>query len=273
MLRLNHRSDAGPLSVRTYGATTSAWSNQSAHAGLELAWVREGTLVYRLGATEVQVPVGGVLVVPEGVEHRTALGAGGSAESLHVGRDVVQRLEAELGLHAIYRGLAPGVVHLGTPPATSLRRAVGPSGEWASLVADGFLLNLLRRRLSDERLAELRDRRIAAAIERALDDAVEPVRVDDLLKVAGMSRFHFSREFKRRTGASPHQFLIDLRLKHAARLLERGATVTEAATRAGFTDLSRFGQQFRRRTGQTPRAFAQLPGHRSSRTGRASGGT
>jgi hypothetical protein len=47
----------------------------------------------------------------------------------------------------------------------------------------------------------------------------EPLRVDDLARVAGLSRAHFSREFRRVYGESPHAYLLTRRLERAAALL------------------------------------------------------
>ena len=47
----------------------------------------------------------------------------------------------------------------------------------------------------------------------------EPLDVDDLARAAGLSRAHFSREFKRAFGESPHGYLLTRRLERAAALL------------------------------------------------------
>ena len=47
----------------------------------------------------------------------------------------------------------------------------------------------------------------------------EPLRVDDLARAARLSRAHFSREFRRAFGESPHVYLLTRRLERAAALL------------------------------------------------------
>src|SRR4029434_3036580 len=56
---------------------------------------------------------------------------------------------------------------------------------------------------------------------KALGDArcFEPLGVDDLARAAGLSRAHFSREFRRAFGESPHAYLLTRRLERAAALL------------------------------------------------------
>jgi len=81
----------------------------------------------------------------------------------------------------------------------------------------------------------------------------EPHRLDELASVAGLSRFHFLRQFRRLVGASPLQYLIGLRLAAAARrLAESDAPVTEVALDSGFNDLSHFNLLFRRAYGVAP---------------------
>ena len=47
----------------------------------------------------------------------------------------------------------------------------------------------------------------------------EPLGVEDMAAVAGLSRAHFSREFRREFGESPHQYLLTRRMERAAWLL------------------------------------------------------
>lgn len=245
------------MSLRLYGEDSARWTGTATHAGLELAWARSGSLSYRLGRTEVFVPAGAVVVVPEGVDHRTIMSEGGVAQSLHLASSLIDRLTAELGPRVVLKGLAPGVVHTGEVMHRALGWATCGVPDASTLAADGFVLEILRRRLQNEQLAEVRDARIARALELVWSESTGTAQVEDLCAAAGMSRFHFSRLFKARTGKSPYQYLLEVRLEHAAHLLKtRDLSVTDAATTAGFTDLSRFGQLFKKRFGQTPRAFA-----------------
>lgn len=81
-------------------------------------------------------------------------------------------------------------------------------------------------------------------------------KLSDLAESAGMSPFHFLREFKALVGMTPHQFLLAQRLRRAAvHLREKDAPVSEVAFDAGFGDLSEFNRRFRRFMGTTPVAF------------------
>jgi AraC family transcriptional regulator len=77
-----------------------------------------------------------------------------------------------------------------------------------------------------------------------------------LADVAGMSVFHFAREFKRSTGTTPHQYLIKLRVERAKALLATpDLPLIEVGLRSGFSHQSHFTRLFRRETGTTPSSY------------------
>jgi AraC-like DNA-binding protein len=106
-------------------------------------------------------------------------------------------------------------------------------------------------------------------IERAVDlidaEHVRPLALRELATAAGMSSYHFSRVFRKVTGLPPHRYLATVRLRHAAAMLRRGASVTHACYATGFGSLSHFITAFGRRFGMSPSAVARgarLPLHR-----------
>jgi AraC-like DNA-binding protein len=84
----------------------------------------------------------------------------------------------------------------------------------------------------------------------------EPLGVDDMARAAGLSRAHFSREFRREFGESPHAYLLTRRLERAASLLRNtDRSVTEICFSVGLTSLGSFTTSFRRVYGTTPTAY------------------
>ncbi len=80
--------------------------------------------------------------------------------------------------------------------------------------------------------------------------------VDDLAAVAGLSRAHFSREFRRAFGASPHAYLRSRRLERAAALLRTtDRPVTEICFTVGLQSLGSFTTSFTRTYGMSPTAY------------------
>jgi AraC family transcriptional regulator len=82
------------------------------------------------------------------------------------------------------------------------------------------------------------------------------IKLAELAQVAGMSSFHFAREFKRTTGTTPHQYLIKFRIERAKALLaKRELPLIEVSLRSGFSHQSHFTRLFRRVTGTTPHSY------------------
>ena len=84
----------------------------------------------------------------------------------------------------------------------------------------------------------------------------EPLDVDDLAGAAGLSRAHFSREFRRAFGESPHAYLLTRRLERAAALL-RGTdrSVAEICFSVGLRSVGSFTTSFTRTYGTSPTAY------------------
>lgn len=79
------------------------------------------------------------------------------------------------------------------------------------------------------------------------------ITADDIAASAGLSKYHFQREFKRITGKTPNHYLNAIRCVQARRLLESGRySVKEAAFLCGFTNNSYFSNVFYRHIGVLP---------------------
>jgi len=89
----------------------------------------------------------------------------------------------------------------------------------------------------------------------------EPLRVDDMAQAAGLSRAHFSREFRRAFGDSPHAYLLTRRLERAAALLRTtDRSVAEICFAVGLQSVGSFTTSFGRTFGASPTAYrAQFP--------------
>src|ERR1022692_697304 len=95
------------------------------------------------------------------------------------------------------------------------------------------------------------------AITCALVDErlAERITVKLLARGTGLSPAHFSREFKRSTGETPHAFVMRRRLEHAHGFLSDGGSIAEAALCSGFADQAHLSRLFKRRYFVTPGAF------------------
>ena len=87
----------------------------------------------------------------------------------------------------------------------------------------------------------------------------EEIRLDDCAALAGMAPSAFSRFFKQHTGRTLLDYIIDIRLGHAARMLvDTTFGISEISYSCGFNNLSNFNRTFKARRGYTPRDFRTL---------------
>ena len=98
---------------------------------------------------------------------------------------------------------------------------------------------------------------------RDLADAryYEPLDVDDMARAAGLSRAHFSREFRRAFGESPHQYLLTRRLERAASLLRTtDRSVADICFSVGLQSVGSFTSSFTKTYGVSPTVYrARFP--------------
>ncbi len=102
-------------------------------------------------------------------------------------------------------------------------------------------------------LAALQDPRLAQAVEAMLEEPEAPHRLEDLAAVAGMSRASFSAHFIAAFGQSPHDFLVESRMRLAAKLLQTtNLPVKTVAAKVGYRSRSNFTRAFKAFYGTVP---------------------
>jgi len=192
-----------------------------------LAVYLDPSLVLRAAAEDAPpAPVGGGVEVVEKTSDHDPLIVG-------IGQALLAELESDAPGGRLYAESLANVlaVHL-------LRHYTAAGGEMRRFIGG----------LSGQRL-----RRVLAFVA---DNYERDLSLGDLAGEAGMSTFHFAREFKRATGTTPHQHLIKFRVDHAKRLLAHGEMpLAEVGLRSGFSHQSHFSRLFRKLTGTTPQSY------------------
>jgi AraC-like DNA-binding protein len=160
-------------------------------------------------------------------------------------------------------------------PALPILAITGADDSEALIVAafENGARDLLRKpfgvddfRASVERLTLRRPRhrappRTQEGVARVLtflaEHVSQPFSLDELARIAVMSRFHLSRSFRSTVGMPLRVYVRNLRLERAQQMLARSPerTLTQVALDAGFYDLPHFDKAFRERYGMTPREF------------------
>lgn len=106
---------------------------------------------------------------------------------------------------------------------------------------------------------QVESRRIKKVKDYIAVHYADQVRLEEMALLAGMSASAFSRFFKQHTGRNFVDYVIDIRLGNAARLLVDTETgISEICYSCGFNNLSNFNRTFKARRGYTPRDFRAL---------------
>ncbi len=106
---------------------------------------------------------------------------------------------------------------------------------------------------------QLESRRIKKVKDYIAVHYADQVRLEEMALLAGMSASAFSRFFKQHTGRNFVDYVIDIRLGNAARMLVDTETgISEICYSCGFNNLSNFNRTFKARRGYTPRDFRAL---------------
>ena len=99
-------------------------------------------------------------------------------------------------------------------------------------------------------------RRVAKVKEYISVHYADELRLEELASLVGMTPSAFSRFFKKHTTCTLSDYIIDIRLGAAARMLvDTTAGVSEICYACGFNNLSNFNRMFKARRGYTPRDF------------------
>lgn len=98
-------------------------------------------------------------------------------------------------------------------------------------------------------------RQVLDYIQASLD---QDLSLDALANVVNMSKYYFIELFKQSMGMTPHQYVIQQRIKRAQDLLnDRTLAISEISLACGFANQSHFTRLFRTLTGTTPKAYRE----------------
>jgi AraC family transcriptional regulator len=105
--------------------------------------------------------------------------------------------------------------------------------------------------------------RLRQAVEFMEVNLSKPLSLESIAGKACLSKYHFSREFKRYLGMSPIRFMMTRRICHATLLLQNTAfSISRVALQSGFNDQSEFTKWFKKTTGFTPSWYRKSFGAR-----------
>lgn len=245
--------------ILTVEAESSASFARHTHDEFGIGFLVSGAQVSASGRGEVEAESGDVITVNPGEVHDgRALGTAARRwRMLYVDPAVVAEAALDIaeGRTADFEFDRPVVRQsdLQTAVARLFLAATSPAG---ALAEAELLLTALAHFSPQPGRVAASSSGIRTALELIEDDPSAPLSLDDLARVAKLSRYQTLRGFARATGLTPHAYLTQRRLALAVRKLRRGEPLVEVALAAGFCDQSHFSNVFVRAYGVPPGVYA-----------------
>ena len=210
---------------------------------------------------------GTICILPAGLEHEAALEGNSEHLALYLDPRLIAKAAAESKLSGNFEiteryTRRDNVINSIGMALLGELESEGLSGRlYAESLGNVLAVHLLRYySVSTLRPATFTGGLSAAKLRQVTDFIGEnysrDLKLAELAQVAGMSSFHFAREFKRTTGTTPHQYLIKFRVERAKTLLAKNdLPLIEVGLRSGFSHQSHFTRLFRKITGTTPHSY------------------
>ncbi|WP_136079530.1 helix-turn-helix domain-containing protein [Pontiella desulfatans] len=271
-----------------YGYSIAIWEEtqqleraEHSHDYTELVVVYEGNGINTVDGYDYPVSAGEVFVIHEGIKHSYR-----NTKNLHLcnvmfDSPLLETCGVDIshlpGFHALFR-LEPKMrktdfnsrLHLPQKELMEARGIIERLTKELAARTPGFrlitqsLLFLLIGKLArwfdlcqNENTARLMQ--IAQPIAYMEQHYYEPLAIEKLAAMAGISERAFFRIFQQATGASPNQYQNNLRLIQVAELLRHSdMPVADIADECGFLNSSYMAKQFRKQMNMTPREFRNL---------------
>lgn len=210
---------------------------------------------------------GNVCVLPSGLAHTARLDTPSEHLAMYLDPSTVRRAASESLMAGNFEVIerctrSDGVISSIGWALLGELESEGLSGRlYAESLANVLAVHLLRHYTTGgsephHSIGGLSAQKLRHVMDFVAENYSSDVRLAELANVAGMSNFHFAREFKRTTGTTPHQYLIKFRVERAKALLaEVELPLTEVGLQSGFSHQSHFTRLFRRLTGTTPHSY------------------
>lgn len=121
----------------------------------------------------------------------------------------------------------------------------------SSAMAYSFLMQLTRHVLNNEHQSWPES--VTKAVLYIQQHFAEPISLDDIVEIAGMSKYHFTRLFQQYSHTTPMKFLTKVRMEQAMKLLKNEKlTIDEIAQEVGYANGNYFNKVFRSFIGVSP---------------------
>ncbi len=112
----------------------------------------------------------------------------------------------------------------------------------------------------DKKYSSVEGDRMRNVFEFTLNNYADDITLEQIARVANMTKNAFCKYFKKRTNKTYIQFLNEFRIETASKLLQEtnDYSIAEVAFKCGFRNISNFNKTFKKLKGITPRVFAKI---------------
>ncbi|MGM3159803.1 AraC family transcriptional regulator [Dickeya undicola] len=265
-VQFHHLKDLGGLEMLQARYHQQRFSRHS-HENFCIGVIEEGAQrFYRTGGEHV-APTGDIILVNADEVHtgHAEVASGWSYRAIYPSPDLLCHLSRDLRVPQGATPWFPDAVLHDPGLSAQLRLAftlLPQAGN--SLLKETLLfssLSWLMMRYSKTRADGRTLPAASQSILRAkawLDECPEQdISLLQLAEAAGLSPWHFLRQFKALLGMTPHAYLVQARLRQARSLLINGISLSDTASQCGFSDQSHFNRHFKRTMGITPGEFVR----------------
>lgn len=271
----------GQLPVHLYYTVFSGDLGFHSHEFTEIAVMLNGSAVYETDFSSETISAGDVLIIPRGGLHRYC-----DEKDVQLINILFHFDQLNIPVHNICRhpgyvalfGIDPGYyrekefypkLHLAEEKLAHLRSILLSAYQLQKNKAPGYLLAVYGAFLQTipvllENFAPEHKARTLPLPEKfhqtlnyMLKNYQYDLPITELAKKAGMSQSTFARTFKKALGKTPRQYLLMHRLEAAREFLRNGASVSEAAVKAGFKDSNYFTRLFHKHLHCLPKSWKQ----------------
>ncbi|HEY8562328.1 MAG TPA: AraC family transcriptional regulator [Pyrinomonadaceae bacterium] len=177
---------------------------------------------------------------------------------------VENRFSADFEFHEIYKGKDPLIEHIGFALLAESRSETPAGKLYTDSLIQTLTLHLLKNYSNAASVQEnlngglsgYKLKRVREFIDANLE---EDLSLAELAEVADLSQFHFARAFRKSTGQTPQQYLMQQRIERAKQLLTKDdLPIVEISLRTGFKNQSHFTTLFRKFTNSTPKLWREM---------------
>lgn len=235
------------------------------HGYFELYFLTEGKRKYFINDTIYPVDINNIVIIPPGILHRT-IGKKEDTYSrvlIYINNDVLK----ENVLKELYNQRNTYIYVIPQKRLQYIRELtdkieyeINKNDEFSQSLINSYtnelIIFLLRLNFTDISAIAETDLLINTAAKYIRSNFSRTITLKETAAKVKLSENYFSKLFKEKTGFGFAQYLIDIRLSEASKLLtDTNFSITEIAYRCGFNDSSYFTYQFKKHKGVTPFKF------------------